>query len=160
MEFDCSLNARGGEIAHGICRYSYPGIFCGRMASIGRQRPLPSSCSNGGNRSTPARCLHQSRSKKSGGLAWHEQGAGRDYRTAPLSQSFRDRESAIFEKVLEIAERFSPRVEALAGPLNGYAHAHILSVSLLIDRTGTETLFGDAEQYARKLKAKHLIQEA
>ncbi len=63
-------------------------------------------------------------------------------------------ETATFEDVLEIAERFSPRIEALSGPLNSYAQAHSLAVSLLIDRTGTETLFGTAEQYARKLKSE------
>jgi hypothetical protein len=62
-------------------------------------------------------------------------------------------EAAEFEDVLEIAERFSPRIEALSSPLNSYSQAHTLSVSLLIDRTGTETLFGSAEQYARKLKS-------
>jgi protein ImuB len=76
--------------------------------------------------------------------------------TGPLL--FRNRsiseETAAFEDVLEIAERFSPRIEALAGPLNSYAQARTLSVSLLIDRTGTETLFGTAEQYARKLKSE------
>ena len=76
--------------------------------------------------------------------------------TGPLL--FRNRcvreESATFENVLEIAERFSPRIEALAGPLNGYDQASSLSVSLLVDRTGTEMLFGTAEQYARKLKAE------
>jgi protein ImuB len=63
-------------------------------------------------------------------------------------------ETANFEDVLEIAERFSPRIEALSGPLNSYAQAHTLSISLLIDRTGTETLFGTAEQYARRLKSQ------
>ena len=75
--------------------------------------------------------------------------------TGPLL--FRNRsiaeETATFEDVLEIAERFSPRIESLSGPFNSYAHAHTLSISLLIDRTGTETLFGNAEQYARKLKS-------
>ena len=61
-------------------------------------------------------------------------------------------ETASFKDVLDIAERFSPRIEALSGPLNSYGQAHSLSVSLLIDRTGTETLFGSAEHYARKLK--------
>jgi protein ImuB len=63
-------------------------------------------------------------------------------------------ETATFEDVLEIAERFSPRIEALSTPLNSYAQARSLAVSLLIDRTGTETLFGTAEQYARKLKSE------
>jgi protein ImuB len=72
------------------------------------------------------------------------------------SMLFRNRsvaeEVAAFENVLEIAERFSPRIEALSGPLNAYAQARSLCVSLLIDRTGTEMLFGTAEQYARKLR--------
>ncbi len=63
-------------------------------------------------------------------------------------------ETAAFENVLEIAERFSPRIEALSGPLNEYAQARSLSVLLLIDRTGTEMLFGTAEQYARKLRSE------
>jgi protein ImuB len=63
-------------------------------------------------------------------------------------------ETAAFEDVLEIAERFSPRIEALSGPLNRYAQAHSLAVSFLIDRIGTETLFGTAEHYARKLKSE------
>jgi protein ImuB len=74
------------------------------------------------------------------------------------SMLFRNRavseEVAAFENVLDIAERFSPRIEALTGPLNGYGQARSLSVSLLIDRTGTEMLFGTAEQYARKLKSE------
>ena len=76
--------------------------------------------------------------------------------TGPLL--FRNRslaeETATFEDVLEIAERFSPRIEALAGPLNSYAQAQALCVSLLIDRTGTETLFGTAKQYALRLKSE------
>ena len=76
--------------------------------------------------------------------------------TGPLL--FRNRsiaeETATFEDLLEIAERFSPRIEALSGPLNSYAQANSLAVSLLIDQTGTEMLFGTAEQYARKLKSE------
>lgn len=63
-------------------------------------------------------------------------------------------EVAAFKNVLEIAEGFSPRIEALSGPLHEYSEARSPSVSLLIDRTGTEMLFGTAEQYARKLKAE------
>jgi protein ImuB len=76
--------------------------------------------------------------------------------TGPLV--FRNRcieeETAAFQVALEVAERFSPRIQALAEPSNQYAQAHTLSVSLLLDRTGTETLFGSAEQYAQKLKAE------
>jgi protein ImuB len=76
--------------------------------------------------------------------------------TGPLL--FRNRcieeETAAFQVALEVAERFSPRIQALAEPSNQYAQAHKLSVSLLLDRTGTETLFGSAEQYAQRLKAE------
>lgn len=76
--------------------------------------------------------------------------------TGPLL--FRNRsvveEVAAFEILLEVAERFSPRTEAISGPLNEYARARSFAVSLLIDRTGTEMLFGTAEQYARKLRSE------
>ncbi len=76
--------------------------------------------------------------------------------TGPLL--FRNRsvseETTAFEELVEIAERFSPRIEAIAGPLNSYAQAQTLSVSVLLDRTGTEKLFGTAEQYAFKLKSE------
>ncbi len=60
-------------------------------------------------------------------------------------------ETKTFEDVVEIAERFSPRIEVLAGPHNHYAHGQALAVSLLIDRSGTETLFGSAQQYAQRI---------
>lgn len=51
--------------------------------------------------------------------------------------SFRTRdiaeEQAAFGSVLEIAERFSPRVEAIASPEDGYADDRMMSVRLLID---------------------------
>ncbi len=61
-------------------------------------------------------------------------------------------ETTTFECAVKIAERFSPRIETLAGPLNSYAKANSLAVSFLIDRTGTDTLFGTAAQYATKMK--------
>ena len=63
-------------------------------------------------------------------------------------------ETTTFQTAVEIAEKFSPRIETLAGPLNSYAQAKSLAVSLLIDRSGTETLFGTAEQYARNMKSQ------
>jgi protein ImuB len=63
-------------------------------------------------------------------------------------------ETTTFESAVEIAESFSPRIETLSGPLNSYAQADSLAVSLLIDRSGTETLFGSAEQYAGKMKSQ------
>jgi len=62
-----------------------------------------------------------------------------------------EEEKAAYLEAVEIAERFSPRVEAIASPLNAYAEAHRLAVVLLIDSSGTGTLFGSAESYARKL---------
>ena len=60
-------------------------------------------------------------------------------------------EKASLALAVEVAERFSPRVEAIASPMNGYAEAHRPSVVLLIDSSGTGTLFGSAENYARRL---------
>ena len=65
-----------------------------------------------------------------------------------------EEEKAAFALVLQIAERFSPRMEAIASPLNGYAEARQLSSVVLIDSSGTGTLFGSAESYARKLHAE------
>lgn len=62
-----------------------------------------------------------------------------------------EEEKAAYALAVEIAARFSPRVEAIATPLNTYAEAHRLAVVLLIDSSGTSTLFGTAESYARKL---------
>ena len=62
-----------------------------------------------------------------------------------------EEEKTAFALAVEIAERFSPRVEAIASPLNAYADAHRLAVLLLLDSSGTGTLFGSAESYARKL---------
>ena len=62
-----------------------------------------------------------------------------------------EEETAAYALAVDIAERFSPRVEALASPFNAYAEAHRLAVVLLIDSSGTGTLFGSAESYARRL---------
>ncbi len=70
--------------------------------------------------------------------------------TSPIV--FRDRsmaeEQAAFAEVCTIAERFSPRVQVIASPPDE------LTIALLIDQTGTETLFGPAETYGRKLHAE------
>jgi protein ImuB len=60
-------------------------------------------------------------------------------------------EHAAYAVAVELAERFSPRVEAIASPANAYAEAHRLAVVLLVDSSGTGTLFGSAESYARQL---------
>jgi len=62
-----------------------------------------------------------------------------------------EEEKAAYALAVEIAERFSPYVEAIASPQNRYAEAHRPAVLLLIDNSGTGTLFGSAESYARKL---------
>ncbi len=59
-------------------------------------------------------------------------------------------ETGAFTEAVEIAERFSPRIEAVASPANAYAGSSRLSASLL-DSTGTGTLFGPVESYARRL---------
>lgn len=65
-----------------------------------------------------------------------------------------DEEEAAFTLLLEIAERFTPRVEALATPRNSYAKAHLPAVVLLLDSSGIATLFGTLELYARRLHAE------
>ncbi len=62
-----------------------------------------------------------------------------------------EEEQSAFAVVFETAERFTPRVEAIASPQNEYAEAHQLAVVLLLDSSGIGTLFGTAEQYARRL---------
>ncbi len=84
-----------------------------------------------------------------------EHGMSKVQAEAGSTAHFRSREieeeKAAYIEAVEIAERFSPRVEAIASPLNAYAEAHRLAVVLLIDSSGTGTLFGSAESYARKL---------
>lgn len=62
-----------------------------------------------------------------------------------------EEEKAAFSFLVEVLERFSPRVEAIASPWNGYAEAHRLAAVLLLDSSGTGTLFGTAESYAQRL---------
>ncbi len=59
-------------------------------------------------------------------------------------------EKAAFQTVLEAAGRFSPRVQSIAAPTNQYGGKDRLEVSLLIDRSGTGTLFGTAQSYAQR----------
>lgn len=60
-------------------------------------------------------------------------------------------ETVAFTEAVEIAERFSAGVEIIASPANAYGGSRWLSASLLIDSTGTGTLFGPVESYARSL---------
>ena len=62
-----------------------------------------------------------------------------------------EEEKAAFTSLIDLAERFSPRAEAIASPFNTYADAHRLAALLLIDSSGTGTLFGSPESYARRL---------
>ena len=61
------------------------------------------------------------------------------------------KEEASFASLLELAERLSPRVQVLASPLNRYGDADRLAVVLLVDSSGTGTLFGSAERYTERL---------
>jgi protein ImuB len=61
-------------------------------------------------------------------------------------------EELAFAGAMEIAERFSPRVQALASPANAYGGTNSLAASLLVDASGTQTLFGDLKSYANKLQ--------
>ena len=74
---------------------------------------------------------------------------------AGFTAHFRSRqmqeEQVAYAMAVEVVERFSPRIQAIAYPSNAYAEAHQLAVLLLIDSSGISTLFGSAESYARKL---------
>ena len=61
-------------------------------------------------------------------------------------------EKAVFQTVLKVAGRFSPRVHSIAAPTNQYGGKVRLDVALLIDRSGTGTLFGTAQSYAQRLQ--------
>ena len=71
--------------------------------------------------------------------------------TAAFRTRQMEEEKAAFALAVEVAERFSPRVETIASPWNGYAKARRLAVLLLIDSSGTGTLFGSLESYAQRL---------
>ena len=62
-------------------------------------------------------------------------------------------EVAAFAVALQRAERFSPRVQAISSPANAYRNATPSSALLLLDSSGTGTLFGTIENYARQLHA-------
>ncbi len=61
-------------------------------------------------------------------------------------------EKVALDVLFEAAERFSPRVQIIASPVNGYAMGKQLAAVLLIDQSGTETLFGDARTYAEAIR--------
>ncbi len=60
-------------------------------------------------------------------------------------------EKSAYAEAVAIAEGFSPHIEAIASPQNGYAKAHHLDLLVLLDSSGTGTLFGSAESYAQQL---------
>ena len=60
-------------------------------------------------------------------------------------------ENRAYDKVLALVNRFSPRVQAISSPANEYAGQDRLAVALLIDRSGTGSLFGSAQNYAQRL---------
>ncbi len=62
-----------------------------------------------------------------------------------------EEERRAFEKVLALVERFSPRVQAISAPANNYAQQDRLSATLLIDRSGMDSLFGSALAYAQRI---------
>ncbi len=89
------------------------------------------------------------------GAAGVEHGMSRAQAEAGFAAVFRSRETeeekAAYAAVVEITEAFSPHIEAIACPHNGYAGAHRLAILLLLDSSGTGTLFGSAESYAQGL---------
>jgi protein ImuB len=64
-----------------------------------------------------------------------------------------EEEQRVFEILCKVAQRFSPRIEVVTGPPNGYEGSNTLSISLLLDQTGTELMFGNGERYGHLLYA-------
>jgi len=60
-------------------------------------------------------------------------------------------EKAALEILFEAVERFSPRVQIIASPINDYANGKQLAAVLLVDQSGTGMLFGDARSYAQAI---------
>lgn len=54
--------------------------------------------------------------------------------------------------VFQVVERFSPRVQIIASPVNAYAGGQHLAAMLLADQSGTELLFGNPSAYARRIQ--------
>jgi protein ImuB len=61
-------------------------------------------------------------------------------------------EKAALELLFKAVERFSPRVQIIASPVNSYANGKQMAAVLLVDQSGTETLFGDAQSYAEAIR--------
>ncbi len=62
-----------------------------------------------------------------------------------------EEEQSSFMVLMAIVERFTPRTECIATPASGYGSGLQPGVLLLLDSSGTGTLFGTTEQYARLL---------
>ena len=67
------------------------------------------------------------------------------FRTRNLAE-----EQSAFIAACRVGERFTPRLEVIASPTNSYGGAQHLSLLLLLDSSGMETLFGTVENYACK----------
>jgi protein ImuB len=61
-------------------------------------------------------------------------------------------EKAALEILFDAVGRFSPRVQIIASPVNDYAGRNQLAAVLLVDQSGTETLFRDARSYAEAIR--------
>ena len=61
-------------------------------------------------------------------------------------------EKAALELLFAAAENFSPRVQIIASPINNYSSSTHLAAVLLVDQSGTATLFGDARSYADTIR--------
>ena len=60
-------------------------------------------------------------------------------------------ERSAFTAACQVVERFTPRLQAIASPANSYGGAQHLSLLMLLDSSGMETLFGTMDNYACKL---------
>lgn len=84
-----------------------------------------------------------------------EHGMSRAQAEAGSSAAFRRRDLAeeeiAFDRLLDVVERFTPRTECIASPVNAYAESQCPAVLLLLDSDGIGTLFGTAQQYTQSL---------
>ena len=60
-------------------------------------------------------------------------------------------EARAYEEILALVDQFSPRVQAISSPANQYAGQDRLAVALLMDCSGTGSLFGTARDFAQRL---------
>ncbi len=57
-----------------------------------------------------------------------------------------DEEQQAIDAVIKIAQRFSPLVQTISGPMNHYSGSRTPAALLLLDQGGTTTVFGPVDR--------------